>query len=114
MFRDSPQEREKEEIDFLEGIPQEEQFSLWEFLITLEKKFRMFIEKKIYQENFGKVVDLAICFISFATSVINVVLSYVEPGGGPYSKIFNNLDFAACLFYLIVYILKWYVATHRI
>jgi hypothetical protein len=48
MFKDSPRDDEKEEIDFLEGKPQEEQFSLWQFLITLEKKFRVFIEKKIY------------------------------------------------------------------
>ena len=81
-------------------------------IAILEKKFRLFIEKKIYQENFGKVVDLAICFIAFATSVINVVLSYIEPGGGNFSKIFNNLDYAACVFFLIIFFLKWYVATH--
>lgn len=85
-------------------------FNIW----MHEKAFRQFIEKKMYQENFGKVMEIIIGCMAFATSVINVILTYLETGdNGPYSKIFNNFDYAACVLFLISYTLKWYVATHR-
>ena len=80
-----------------------------------EKEFRQFIEKKMYQENFGKVIEIIIGCIAFATSVINVILSYLETNeSGTYSKIFNKFDYAACCLFLISYCLKCYVATHRL
>ena len=69
----------------------------------------------MYQENFGKVMEIIIACIAISTSVINVILSYLETtDNGPYSKIFNNFDYAACSFFLLSYSLKWYVATHRL
>jgi|LauGreDrversion4_2_1035121.scaffolds.fasta_scaffold41126_8 hypothetical protein len=68
----------------------------------------------MYQENFGKVMEIIIGCMAFATSVINVILTYLETSeDGTYSKIFNNFDYAACCLFLISYTLKWYVATHR-
>jgi len=69
----------------------------------------------MYQENFGKVMEIIIACIALSTSVINVILTYLETVvDGPYSKIFNNFDYAACSLFLLSYSLKWYVATHRL
>ncbi len=61
------------------------------------------------------VMEIIIGCIAFATSVINVILSYLETNeDGPYSKIFNRFDYSACCLFLISYCLKCYVATHRL
>jgi hypothetical protein len=69
----------------------------------------------MYQENFGKAMEIIIGCTAFGTSIVNVILSYLELNeDGPYSKIFNNFDYVVCCVFLISYSLKCYVATHRL
>jgi len=59
-------------------------------------------------------MELITGFIAFTTSITNVILTYLETtSSGTYAEVFNNLDYAACVFLLVIYSLKWYVATHR-
>ena len=51
LFKDSPRnegEQEVEDYEDLHGNQNEERISPWQFIVSLEKKFRLFIEKKIY------------------------------------------------------------------
>ena len=52
--------------------------------------------------------------MAIVTSVAYVVLTYVEPKPGSYQAMFNKFDYVACCLFLFAYILKGYVATHRI
>jgi hypothetical protein len=79
-----------------------------------EKAFRQFIERKLHQENFGKFLELISGFLAFGTSVSYVVLEYIEQTPDQLHSIFNKLDYVACCVFLFIYILKGYVATHRI
>jgi hypothetical protein len=59
-------------------------------------------------------MELSVGFIALGTSALNVVLFYIEPKPGYWSMIFDKVDYAACCAFLIVYLLKWYVSTHRL
>lgn len=60
-------------------------------------------------------MELIVAILAIMTSALNVVLLYIEPEPAYWSKLFtSSLDWAACAIFLIVYILKLYVATHRI
>ena len=84
-----------------------------QYIYQQEKHLRQYIEKKIYQENFGYIMELIVAFLAIATTSMNVVLFYIEPEPGYWSKMFTRFDYAACIAFLIVYTLKLYVATHR-
>jgi hypothetical protein len=59
-------------------------------------------------------MELIVAILAIMTSALNVVLLYIEPEPAYWSKLFtSSLDWAACAIFLIVYILKLYVATHR-
>ena len=59
-------------------------------------------------------MELIVAILAIGTSALNVVLLYIEPEPANWSKLFtNSLDWAVCAIFLIVYILKLYVATHR-
>jgi hypothetical protein len=45
--------------------------------------------------------------------MVLVLSIYIEPEPAYWSKLFTSFDSAACVTFLIVYILKMYVATHR-
>ena len=68
----------------------------------------------MYQENFGKFLELIGGFLAISTSIAYVILQYIEPNPGQITKVFNQLDYVVCCFFLFIYTLKWYVATHRI
>ncbi len=51
LFKDSPHaEEDKDHDDYedLHGNQNEEHISAWQHIVIIEKKFRLFIEKKIY------------------------------------------------------------------
>lgn len=53
--------------------------------------------------------------LAILTSVAQILLSYVEPTNeGPLNRMFNRFDYAVCCVFLSIYILKGYIATHRI
>ena len=58
-------------------------------------------------------MELIVAILAIGTSALNVVLLYIEPEPAYWSKLFTSFDSAACAIFLIVYILKFYVATHR-
>ena len=58
-------------------------------------------------------MELIVAILAIGTSALNVVLLYIEPEPAYWSKLFTSFDSAACVIFLIVYILKMYVATHR-
>jgi hypothetical protein len=58
-------------------------------------------------------MELIVAILAIGTSALNVVLLYIEPEPAYWSKLFTSFDSAACVTFLIVYILKMYVATHR-
>jgi hypothetical protein len=68
----------------------------------------------VYQEGLGKFLELACCFVAIGTSILNVILGYIEPVQGNLFAIFNRLDYIACCYFLFLFIIKWYLATHRI
>jgi len=52
--------------------------------------------------------------LAIGTSVSYVALNYIEVTPGELNQLFNKFDYTACCLFLFIYILKWYVATHRI
>ena len=65
------------------------------------------------QEAFGRNVELIAGFLTLGTSALNVVFQYLEPMPGPIYTVFNKIDYAASIYFLAVFILKLYVASHR-
>ncbi len=59
-------------------------------------------------------MELIVAVLAAGTSILNVVLFYFEPEGGYWTVFFSRFDYAACSMFLLVYLLKFYVATHRI
>lgn len=46
--------------------------------------------------------------------MLNVVFQYLEPEPGPDYSYFNNIDYAVCIYFLMVFLLKLYVTTDRL
>lgn len=52
-------------------------------IFAKEKAFRELIERKIYQESFGRFLELLVAITAIVTSIAYVVLTYIEPLPGP-------------------------------
>lgn len=71
------------------------------------------MQRKIYQENFGKVIEMISGSLAFLTSILYVALQYIETTPGEINYIFDRFDYSVCCVFLGIYALKGYVATHR-
>lgn len=65
-------------------------------------------------EDYRRNIELIAGFLTLGTSALNVVFQYLEPMPGPIYAIFNKIDYAACIYFLAVFILKLYAASHRV
>ena len=81
-----------------------------------EKDFRLYLERTLIEKKIYKVFDLFYAILAGVSSLIKVILGYfvMKDLYETIYKWYETIDYIICFYFLFVYLVKMYVAQHRI